>query len=130
MRSQPDVSVVEWLDELPPVSIWITSITVLEVRTGLEFLVASRRRKRIELAFGQLLREDLDGRVLSFDIAAAEIAGTLVARQKQAGKSMEIRDAQIAGITLARKATLATGNTRHFKDIGIKLIDPWNRTAS
>jgi predicted nucleic acid-binding protein len=36
-----------------------------------------------------------------------------------------MRDTQIAGIALARRATLATRNTRHFADLEIKLIDPW-----
>ncbi len=130
MRSESDAAVVEWLDNLPAVSFWTTSITVLEVRTGLELLVTSRRRRILEAAFEQLLFEDLGGRILSFDTAAAEIAGRLVARRQQEGKSIEIRDAQIAGITLARKATLATGNIRHFKDLGLRLVDPWNRSVS
>ncbi len=125
MHTDPDAAVVEWLDDQPSESVWTTSITVLAVRAGLELLDASQRRHRLESAFTRLLDEDLDGRVIPFDTAAAEAAGSLVARRQRAGRSVEIRDAQIAGITLARKATLATRNVRHFNDLGIRLVDPW-----
>jgi len=67
----------------------------------------------------------LGGRVLSFDRGAAEAAAMLAARQRQIGRTTEIRDVQIAGIAAARKATLATRDTRHFEHIGIALVDPW-----
>jgi len=125
MHEDPDAAVVAWLDGQPAESMWTTAITVFEVRTGLELLVPSRRRQRLEAAFGRLIADDLDSRVLHFDTDAANAAGPVVARSQRAGKSVEIRDAQIAGIALARKATLATRNVRHFKDLGVRLIDPW-----
>ncbi len=129
MRDEPDPGVVTWLDAQPTESIWTTTITIFEVRTGLELLDPSRRRQRLESAFEQLLAGDLDGRVLAFDTAAAAASGTLVAQRQRAGRSIEIRDAQIAGISLARKATLATRNVRHFKDLGVRLVDPWAPAA-
>ena len=124
MRDEPDPAVVTWLDSQPTESVWTTAITIFEVRTGLELLDPSRRRQRLESAFAQLLTQDLDGRVLAFDSAAADASGIVVAKSQRAGRSIEIRDAQIAGIALARKATLATGNVRHFKDLGVRLVDP------
>ncbi len=125
MRDEPDPAVVTWLDAQPTESVWTTAITMFEVRTGLELLDPSRRRQRLESAFAQLLAQDLDGRVLAFDSAAADASGIVVAKSQRAGRSIEIRDAQIAGIALARKATLATRNVRHFKDLGVRLVDPW-----
>ena len=125
MRSEPDPEVVAWLDAQPAESLWTTAVTVLEVRTGLELQAPSRRREHLESAFADLLRIDLEGRVLPFDTEAADAAGRLVAARQRAGRGIEIRDAQIAGTTLARKATLATRNTRHFSDLGLRLVDPW-----
>jgi hypothetical protein len=125
MRDRPDTAVITWLDEQPAESIWTTAITVLEVRTGLELLRASRRRTKLEGAFDQLLRDDLDGRVLAFDTAAANAAGVAVAAVQRRGKSAEIRDCQIAGIALARRATLATRNIRHLEPLGVTVVDPW-----
>jgi predicted nucleic acid-binding protein len=126
MRTEPDVVVVEWLDTHPSESIWTTSVTLFEIRTGLELLPSSRRRRHLEAAFERVLSEDLGDRVLSFDSTAANAAGSLVARRQRAGRSVEIRDAQIAGIALARKATVATGNVRHFRELGVRLADPWS----
>jgi toxin FitB len=125
MRTEPDVVVVDWLDTQPSESIWTTSVTLFEIRTALELLPSSRRRRHLEDAFERVLSEDLDDRVVSFDSTAANAAGSLVARRQRAGRSVEIRDAQIAGIALARKATVATGNVRHFRDLGVRLVDPW-----
>ena len=126
MRDRPDAAVITWLDKQPAESIWTTAITVLEVRTGLELLRASRRRTQLESAFDELLRDDLDGRVLAFDTAAANAAGVAVAAAQRRGKSAEIRDYQIAGIALARRATLATRNGRHFEPLGVTAVDPWD----
>jgi predicted nucleic acid-binding protein len=125
MQREPDRTVVEWLDEQPSDSIWTTSITLFEVRMGLELLAKGRRRTRLELQFDRLLAEELDGRVQLFDRAAADVAGTIAASRQRAGRTVEIRDVQIAGIAGARKATLATRNTRHFEGLGIRLVDPW-----
>lgn len=81
----------------------------------------------MEQEFDQLLTEDLSGRVQLFDRAAADAAGTIAASRQRAGRTVEIRDIQIAGIASARKATLATRNTRHFEGLGIALVDPWQK---
>jgi hypothetical protein len=126
MRERPDLAVVSWLDEQPAESIWTTAVTVLEVRMGLELLRLSRRRTQLEAAFHQLIQEDLDGRVLTFDTAAADAAAIALAAARRRGQSTEIRDGQIAGIALARRATLATGNIRHFEPLGVTVVDPWD----
>jgi predicted nucleic acid-binding protein len=125
MRREADSVVVAWLDAQPPESIWTTAITVFEIRFGLEILAKGRKRKALEEAFASALAEDFDGRVLAFDQAAADAATAIAARQREAGRPVEIRDVQIAGIVAARKATLATRNIRHFEGTGITLIDPW-----
>jgi predicted nucleic acid-binding protein len=126
MRREPDPIVVAWLDGLPPESVWTTSITVFEVRLGLEILEAGRRRRQLEEAFAKALEEDFEGRVLPFDQFAAQAAGRIAADRRRAGRTVEIRDIQIAGIVNVRKATLATRNTRHFEECGLVLVDPWS----
>lgn len=127
MQRQPDQTVVAWLDEQPSESVWTTAITVFEVRMGLELLAKGRRRSQLEEEFDRLLIEDLDGRVQLFDRAAANAAGTIAASQQRAGRTVEIRDVQIAGVASSRKATLATRNVRHFDGLGIHLVNPWKK---
>ena len=116
---------VSWLDRQPAESIWITSITLFEARFGLALLPSGRRRQRLESEFDRLLHEDLENRVLDFDGAAATEAATLAAVRQKSGRPVDMRDTQIAGIALARHATLATRNVRHFADLEIPIVDPW-----
>jgi len=125
MRKLPNAAVVRWLDRQPAESIWITSVTLFEARLGLALLPDGKRRAALASAFARLLEEDLQNRVLDFDTGAAIEAAELAARRQSAGRPVGIRDTQIAGITLARHATLATRNTRHFADLKINVIDPW-----
>lgn len=125
MRTAPDAAVVRWLDRQPAESIWITSITLLEARMGLALLPGGRRKHALQAAFDQLLEEDLARRVLDFDSSAAVEAASLAAVRRKAGRPFDIRDTQIAGIALARRASLATRNVRHFQDLKVPVIDPW-----
>jgi predicted nucleic acid-binding protein len=126
MRKKPDVAVVDWVDRQPAESVWITSITLFETRSGLALLPAGRRRQSLQVAFAQLLQEDLENRVLDFDSAAATEAAALAADRQRAGRPVDIRDTQIAGIALARRATIATRNFRHFSNLKVPVVDPWS----
>jgi predicted nucleic acid-binding protein len=126
MRTAPEAEVVRWLDHQPAESIWITSITLFETRLGLALLPGGKRRRSLEVAFDRLLAEDLENRVLDFDSAAATEAAALAASRRRTGRPVDIRDTQIAGIALARRAKLATRNVRHFKDLTVTVIDPWH----
>jgi toxin FitB len=125
MRDAPDAAVVRWLDDQPAESIWITSITLFEARFGLALLPRGRRRQALDLAFATLLEKDLENRVLDFDRDAAVEAAALAAARQRAGRPVDMRDTQIAGIALARRATLATRNVRHFRDLDVAVVDPW-----
>ena len=126
MRRQPEAAVVRWLDAQPVQSIWLTSITVFECRMGLQLLPAGKRRASLEDSFERLLAEDLQHRVLPFDSEAAAQSATLGAVRQRAGRAVDMRDTQIAGICIARRATLATRNLRHFDDLSTPVISPWD----
>jgi toxin FitB len=125
MQKAPEPLVVDWLDHQPAESVWITAVTLFEARLGLALLPAGRRRKTLEAAFNQLLLEDLEGRVLDFDRPAAEAAATLAAERQRKGRAVDIRDTQIAGIVIARRAKLATRNIKHFSDLNVEVVNPW-----
>lgn len=124
MRIAIEPAVERWFDAQSPESVWTTTITVFEIRFDLTLLAPGRRHDRLHDAFDIAIDDILGGRVLPFDRTAAEAAATLAARQRQIGRPVEIRDLQIAGIAVARKATLATRNFRHFENLGIVLVDP------
>lgn len=127
MQRVADPLIVAWLDRQPPHSLWLTAITVFEVAFGLHLQAPGRRRDQLEDAFRHAIDEDFEGRVLPFDGGAARESALIAARLRQAGRTVEIRDVQIAGIAAARGASVATRNNRHFEATGVVLIDPWNQ---
>lgn len=74
VRQTPDRSVVAWLDEQPRISVWTSSVTILEVRFGLQVLPTGKRRSLLMKAFEAVLQK-IGHRVAPFD-AAAQQAGT------------------------------------------------------
>lgn len=125
MLPRPDAAVVAWLDWQARISVWTTAITVLEIRFGIALLPLGSRRTRLERAFERVLADLIENRILPFDTAAAEETAALMAERRRSGRAGELRDAMIAGIAIARHATLATRNTRHFADLPVAVVDPW-----
>ena len=125
MQQQPDQQVVAWLDDQPAESIWLNSVTLFEARYGLAMLVSGKRKTLLQERFDQLLHDDLQNRVLLFDTIAAAHAAQLAADRRVRGRPVDMRDTFIAGIALARRATLATRNIRHFDDLSVPIVNPW-----
>jgi len=125
MRRRPDPVIVAWLDSQAPESLWTTAVTVFEIRYGIDLRPVGRRRRALEAAFDAMLSDDLASRVAAFDGTAAAEAAKLAAWRQPIGRSVDFRDTQIAGIALARRADVATGNVRHFEGLGLSIINPW-----
>jgi predicted nucleic acid-binding protein len=119
--------VASWLNRQPRSSIWTTAITIFEIRSGLRFMPSGRRRTERETAFTRLIVDKLENRILAFDELAAEQAAILMEKRRSVGRPVESRDTMIAGIALAQRATLATRNIRHFGDLTIPVVDPWQQ---
>jgi len=128
MSRVPDKQVILWLDKQPSTSVWTTSVTVLEIRFGLQTMPVGKRRAALVQAFETVLVDKIDGRIASFDAAAAQLAGDLMAMRHKKGRPGDLRDTMIAWIVLAFKATLATRNTSHFEDLSVPVINPWAST--
>lgn len=129
MALSPEKLVVNWLDQQPGLSIWITSVTVFEIEVGLQIMPPGKRRSGLVQAFKSLLGE-INQRVVAFDLAAAQHAADLMAARRRKGSSGELRDTMIAGIALAHNAILATRNTAHFQDLPIRILNPWTKSAT
>ena len=125
MSSTPDATVLCWLNRQPAASIWTTTITLMELRFGIASMPIGKRRQILSQGLENVLRDEIEGRIVSFDSAAAERAAELSALRRGRGKVVEFRDTMIAGIILATRATLATRNTKDFQDLVLQLVDPW-----
>jgi hypothetical protein len=125
MLPVPDQRVLAWLDTQPQKSIWITSVTILEIRFGLGIMAPGKRRSLLMRAFETLLVDDIEGRVAPFDTAAAQHSAELMVSRHVTGRPVDLRDTMIAGIVQARHSALATRNVSHFGDLSVQVIDPW-----
>ncbi|MGP8253531.1 MAG: type II toxin-antitoxin system VapC family toxin [Terracidiphilus sp.] len=125
MLPAPDPRVLRWLDQQPPQSIWITSVSLYEVRYGLQSMPAGKRQTALSALLERWLAEIVQHRIANFDQAAALQAADLAASLKLKGRPRDARDTMIAGIVLASHATLATRNVKHFEDIAKSVVNPW-----
>ena len=125
MQQSAEEKVVNWLDKQPRSSIWTTSVTILEIRFGLQILPLGKRRSTLIQSFERVLAEKLENRVAAFDATAAQQSSELMAVRHRKGRPGELRDTMIAGIVLASRAALATRNVSHFQDLSVPVIDPW-----
>jgi predicted nucleic acid-binding protein len=126
MLPQPDERVTRWLDWQPRTSIWTTSVTVFEIRFGLEAMPVGKRQTALMASFERWLSEVVQQRIASYDETAARFAAALAADRQRRGRPGELRDTMIAGIVLASHATLATRNVKHFEEIASSVVNPWD----
>ena len=121
-----NAGIISWLDRQPASVIWITAVSLLEVRSGLFLLPDGRRKSGLLEQFDRLLSDVVADRILPFDRNAAETAAILSAQRVAVGRVIDRMDTLIAGIVVSRRATLATRNIRHFSDLDVPLINPWD----
>lgn len=114
----------QWVDRVSPHELWITAVSVAEMKTGIEMMPDGKRRDDIR----ERVRRAIDlfaGSCLPFDAMCASEYGRLYAARRRMGRPIDIFDAQIAAITIAAGFTLATLNVRDFEGIdGLKVVDP------
>jgi len=126
MRPTPSSAVVDWVRYHRERELFTTSITLAEIRYGIERLDAGRRKDLFKSTAEEVFAA-FDDYVLSFDRAAAIQYATIVSGRDRAGLPIDGFDAQIAAICCTHKAMLATRNVKDFQDTGIDVTNPWQR---
>lgn len=124
-RPQPEAVVLDALDRWPRADVFLTSVTVAEIRVGIARLPTGRRKVDLFEATERIIERRFGGRILSFDLDSAAFYADLVADRFRAGRPISTADGQIAAICRQHDATLATRNLRDFESMGLELIDPW-----
>ena len=125
LRPTPSAKVLEWMRAEPASALFTTAITESELLYGIALLPESRRRQSLESVVDLIFAEDLAGRVLPFDSAAAREFVNIAASRRRAGRPISEADARIAAIARSRGAALATRNVGDFAGCRLELIDPW-----
>ncbi|RDJ04519.1 type II toxin-antitoxin system VapC family toxin [Rhizobium grahamii] len=124
-KAEPDRNVMAWIDAQMIETLYLSAITVAELRFGLAAMPAGKRRtiylNRLE---GEVLPA-LAGRILPFDLDASRTYADLMAQAKRAGKAISNADGYIAATALARGFMVATRDTSPFAAAGLDVINPW-----
>ncbi|HEX4727768.1 MAG TPA: type II toxin-antitoxin system VapC family toxin [Jatrophihabitans sp.] len=123
MKAAPEPAVIAWVHACGPALV-TTSITVAEIRYGIERLPAGRRKDQLASAANEIFETFAD-QVLPFDRRAAAEYAAVVSTRDRAGAPIDGFDAQIAAICRTHNAALATRNIKDFDGIGLELHDPW-----
>ena len=125
IRPQPDSRVVRWLDAADPESLFVSVITLGEIRLGIEDLPAGKRRASLEEWLEQGLPNWFDPHLLPVTKSIADRWGRLVIAAKRKGVSMTTADGLIAATALQHNLAILTRNVSDFSTCGTAIINPW-----
>lgn len=125
MRRAPELAVVGWLNGQKDVALFTSSITIMELRFGLERLPEGKRKADLWAVLDFTLSRLIGPRILSFDTAAALEAAHIAAQAEADGNPIGQADAQIAAIARTHGFAIATRDAPPFQRAGLDVINPW-----
>jgi predicted nucleic acid-binding protein len=125
-KPRPDSGMVKWLAEADEDRVFISVVTVAELRHGVERLPAGARRARIDLWLSEQMPARFEDRMMAVDVETADRWGRVMARGQEAGRPIASMDAFIAATAERHGLILVTRNVSDFEALGIPLLNPWS----
>lgn len=125
LRHAPATRVIAWIDAQPLETLFLSAITIAELRTGVALLPAGKRRASLQENLEKRVLPLFTGRVLAFDLACTQAYVELTLKARGAGVALSTADGYIAAIAIAHNLAVATRDTRPFAATGATVIDPW-----
>jgi predicted nucleic acid-binding protein len=125
VKPKPAPGVVEWLGGVDEDDLFISVITLAEIRDGIERMRAGAKRERLDEWLTVMLPDRFEGRTLAIDAETAMACGHVMARIRKLGRMVDVMDAFIAATALRHNLALVTRNTADFENLELNLIDPW-----
>ena len=130
VRPRPDAGVVAWLAEADEERVFISVVTIAELRHGIDRLAAGQRRRRLDAWLREELLLRFEGRVLPIDAAVADAGGRMMAAREAAGRPLGVPDAFIAATVAVHGLTLVTRNVSDFERTVQAIVNPWTGSRS
>ncbi len=126
MKPLPDPSVIRWLAEVDEDRVYLSVMTLAELRYGTERLPADARKSRLETWLREELPLRFEGRLLVIEATIADAWGRVVNRCSAVGRPIGVMDAFFAATAEVHALTLVTRNVSDFTASGIFLFNPWS----
>jgi toxin FitB len=129
VSKQPNPDVVAWVDSLDADNMYLSVITIAEIRKGIAKLPDSKRKTSLESWLTEELIIRFSGRILSIDIDIMLTWGRMIGALELEGKKISAMDSFISAIALYGNLCIATRNENDFRHTGATLINPWKLHA-
>jgi len=126
LKPAGDVGVLNWLDAQTIETLYLSAISLAELRFGIAALAPGKRRDTLNASLEQRILPLFLDRILPFDAAASEAYATLRALARAQGNAIAPADGYIAAIATVHGLTVATRDTGPFEAAGLPVINPWN----
>ncbi|SPF32265.1 Ribonuclease VapC [Candidatus Sulfotelmatobacter kueseliae] len=124
IKPRPNPGLIGWMESTDEDRVFISVITLAELRYGVERLAAGARRRRLEEWLGHELPLRFESRILPVDTNVAEAWGKTVSRSDAAGRPMGAMDAFLAATAETHHLTLVTRNVSDFPVLK-EVLNPW-----
>lgn len=124
-KPKPDTHVLAWLDAQAVETLYLSVITVAELRFGIAVLPAGKRRNVLGDRLERTLLPLFAARVLPFDLAATKMYADLMAHARATGNAISQADGYIAAIAATHGLAVASRDTAPFEAAGIDVMNPW-----
>ncbi|HET9181200.1 MAG TPA: type II toxin-antitoxin system VapC family toxin [Candidatus Angelobacter sp.] len=125
IKPSPEPRVVSWMQATDESLLYLSVLTIGEIRKGINSLPRGHRRALLESWVGNDLALRFDQRILPVDFEIAERWGLLSARAKAGGMLLPVIEGLIAATALHHNLTLVTRNTKDVQIAGVNLFNPW-----
>jgi|SRR5579871_1511786 len=124
-RHRPELRVATWLQAADDEQLYLSVITLGEIRKGFTIVSDETRRLRLERWLEEELRPWFAGRILPVDEAVAERWGVLDGEQQLRGSPLNTADGLLAATALEHELTMVTRNVKDFAGLGVDIFNPW-----
>ena len=125
LRPAPETRVLDWINTQAMETLYLSAITVAELRLGAALLPSGRRKKKLQDKLESKLLPLFTDRVLPFDVAVTKAYAELMSQAKVTGHSISTADGYIAATAAANGMIIATRDTSPFTAAGLQVINPW-----
>jgi toxin FitB len=125
VRVKPEPRVMAWIEAAEETLLYLSVLTLGEIRKGLAALPQGKRRSRLETWLEVDLRARFSGRILPIDAAVADRWGLLAANAKSTGKPLSAIDGLLAATAIDHNLTIVSRNISDFASTQVPVVNPW-----